>query len=124
MLFQHGLLIEIIKKQGGIKLVYVKGAIDSETRCSHYHGEHDRIAIKFYCCGEYFPCYQCHEEHGCGETKVWPKRKWNEKAILCGACQTELTIEEYMNSGYVCPSCSAQFNPGCRLHDHLYFDKT
>ena len=31
--------------------------IDSETRCTHYHSELDIIAIKFYCCDTYFPCF-------------------------------------------------------------------
>jgi len=107
----------------GIAMFKIKGAIDGETRCEHYQQHHDRIAIKFYCCGEYFPCFQCHQEHGCGNVQVWPQKSWNEKAILCGTCRSELTINAYMDSGYTCPFCSSQFNPGCRLHMHLYFDK-
>lgn len=101
----------------------VNGAIDDETRCSHYHSDNDRIAIKFYCCNEYFSCYQCHQQYGCGATRVWPREDFNQKAILCGKCKTELTINEYLNSGYSCLSCGAAFNPGCSLHYHLYFEK-
>lgn len=101
----------------------VNGAIDTETRCSHYHSENDRIAIKFYCCNDYFSCYQCHQQYGCGSTSVWPREDFNKKAILCGSCKTELTINEYLNSGYSCLSCGAAFNPGCSLHYHLYFEK-
>ncbi|WP_430791304.1 CHY zinc finger protein [Virgibacillus flavescens] len=100
----------------------VKGAIDNETRCKHYHSEIDRIAIKFYCCGEYFSCYECHAEHGCGNPDTWPKNQQNARAILCGACQEELTIQEYLGSAASCPRCSASFNPGCSLHHHLYFE--
>lgn len=100
----------------------VKGAIDEETRCAHYHQENDRIAIKFYCCQTYYPCYQCHEAYGCGEAKVWPKALFNEKAILCGSCKTELSVHAYLNSGYACPNCHAAFNPGCALHKDLYFE--
>lgn len=102
--------------------IQVKGAIDNETRCKHYHMDNDRIAIKFYCCGEYFPCYQCHEEHGCGKIEVWPKTKFEEKAILCGSCGKELTIQAYLDSGYHCPTCQGKFNPNCYFHYHLYFE--
>jgi len=103
--------------------IFVKGAIDQETRCNHYHGENDRIAIKFYCCGEYFPCYQCHQEHGCGKRAVWPRRLFSEEAILCGSCGEELTINGYLSSGNICPNCQTSFNPGCAFHYHLYFER-
>ncbi|WP_461179891.1 CHY zinc finger protein [Virgibacillus ainsalahensis] len=101
----------------------IKGAIDKETRCRHYHQSNDRIAIKFYCCGEYFPCYQCHHEYGCGGGQVWPRKRFDQKAILCGSCGTEHTIKQYLESGNVCPECEASFNPGCSLHYHLYFER-
>lgn len=101
----------------------VKGAaIDSETRCIHYHSKKDIIAIKFYCCQTYFPCYACHSSVADHETILWPKSQFSKKAILCGACKKELTILEYMDCQSVCPHCSAKFNPGCSLHAHLYFE--
>ncbi|TWT27429.1 CHY zinc finger protein [Planomicrobium sp. CPCC 101110] len=96
--------------------------VDPETRCAHYHSEIDRIAIKFFCCGKYYPCYQCHESAGCGKSAVWPKERFDEKAVLCGACGHELTVKEYLGCTSVCPACSASFNPGCSLHKHLYFE--
>jgi uncharacterized CHY-type Zn-finger protein len=106
-----------------IKGHLVKGAVlDEETRCSHYHSEIDRIAIKFYCCNTYFPCYECHEESGCGTPEVWPIEKFIENAILCGACGNELTVFEYLDCKSECPRCAAAFNPGCNLHRHLYFE--
>ena len=106
-----------------IKGQLVKGSvIDEETRCTHYHTKYDRVAIKFYCCQTYFPCFQCHEENGCGNPDVWPRDKSNEKAILCGACGKELTITAYLNSDNECPSCHAEFNPNCQLHEHYYFE--
>ncbi|TFE02478.1 CHY zinc finger protein [Jeotgalibacillus sp. R-1-5s-1] len=95
--------------------------IDHETRCTHYHTQLDIIAIKFYCCGRYYPCKSCHDEAGCGKHQVWPADQFDQKAILCGACGTELTINEYLNCDAVCPSCHASFNPGCSLHKHYYF---
>ncbi|MDW0118258.1 CHY zinc finger protein [Sporosarcina thermotolerans] len=96
--------------------------IDNETRCTHYHSILDIIAIKFYCCNTYFPCFQCHEEAGCGSPEVWPAEKFDEKAILCGCCGNELTVNEYQNCNSVCPYCTAKFNPGCSLHKRLYFE--
>lgn len=101
----------------------ILGAVDKETRCEHYYTKNDIIAIKFYCCGNYFPCYLCHEKYGCGYHTVWPREHFNQKSILCGACKDELTIHEYFNNENRCPSCGAQFNAGCILHHHLYFDK-
>ncbi|MFS0576897.1 CHY zinc finger protein [Sporosarcina sp. 179-K 3D1 HS] len=106
-----------------IKGQEVRGTdVDEETRCAHYHSEIDRIAIKFYCCQTYYPCYECHLETGCGRPEVWPKKKFDEQAILCGACGHELTIREYLECRSECPHCSADFNPGCSLHRNLYFE--
>lgn len=100
----------------------VKGIdVDEETRCAHYHSEIDRIAIKFFCCSIYYPCFECHKAVGCKNPQVWPKERFNEKAILCGACGYELTIQEYLNCASSCPACASKFNPGCSLHAHLYF---
>ncbi|MEZ7173045.1 CHY zinc finger protein [Sporosarcina sp. OR05] len=96
--------------------------VDRETRCVHYHSKLDIIAIKFYCCGLHFPCFSCHEESGCGHPAVWPKERFNEKAILCGACGCEMTVEQYMSCHSECPSCRAKFNPGCNLHKAYYFE--
>lgn len=97
--------------------------VDSYTRCTHYHSKNDIIAIKFHCCGEYYPCYQCHEEHANHPISVWPKDWFHTKAILCGNCKTEMTIHEYLDSHSICPVCQSSFNPGCQLHYHLYFEK-
>jgi len=95
---------------------------DDETRCEHYHFPVDVIAIKFKCCNRYYPCYQCHEETTEHKAETWSKEEWNEKAILCGVCKTELTINEYVNSGNRCPHCDVAFNPNCSKHHHLYFE--
>ncbi len=106
-----------------IKGQIVKGAVlDQETRCAHYHKEIDRIAIKFYCCQTYFPCHSCHEESGCGHTAVWPRERFGEKAVLCGSCGHELTVNEYLACKSTCPACGIAFNPGCTLHKHYYFE--
>ncbi|KGP74090.1 CHY zinc finger protein [Pontibacillus yanchengensis] len=101
----------------------VKGIdVDAQTRCKHYPKEVDRIALKFKCCDTYYPCYQCHDEIADHKAETWTVEERNKKAVLCGSCGMELTINEYMNSGYACPHCEASFNPGCRNHAHLYFD--
>ena len=103
--------------------IQVKGqVVDAHTRCVHYHSVLDVIAIKFKCCGEYYPCYSCHEAAAGHQVQVWPHAEWNTKAILCGMCGTELTINQYMQSNNTCPNCAAHFNPGCSKHYHLYFE--
>jgi uncharacterized CHY-type Zn-finger protein len=95
--------------------------LDAQTRCAHYHGPTDIIAIKMKCCGEYYACKDCHMASTDHPIEVWPEAEWGEKAILCGACRTELTILEYLGGGYRCVRCGAQFNPKCESHYHYYF---
>lgn len=97
--------------------------VDNETRCIHYHSQLDIIAIKFKCCKKYYPCYECHKEAEIHTPQVWSVVEHDQKAILCGVCKHELTIKEYLNSGNKCISCKSNFNPGCSLHYHLYFEK-
>ena len=105
-------------------MIEVKGKlVDDKTRCEHYHSPLDIIAIKFRCCGDYYPCYQCHEETTDHQPAVWKKEEWNTTAILCGVCKKELTINDYFNSNNYCPNCKSAFNPGCSKHYHLYFEK-
>ncbi|HEX7066429.1 MAG TPA: CHY zinc finger protein [Bacillales bacterium] len=102
--------------------IEVKGSeVDRKTRCKHYKTEQDIIAIKFSCCGIYYPCYQCHEAHSDHPARPWNKESFNEKAVLCGNCGQELTIMQYLHAHSSCPYCHADFNPGCRNHRHLYF---
>lgn len=94
--------------------------VDDETRCEHYHSELDIIAIKFKCCGIFYPCYECHtacEDH---PAEQWERAEFEEKAIICGNCKELLTISEYLNTD-TCPHCKAKFNPKCSNHYHLYF---
>lgn len=95
--------------------------VDDQTRCVHYHGPKDVIAIKFVCCGAYYPCFECHREAADHPHRPWPADRFDEKAILCGVCGTELTIATYQ-SVPTCPECDARFNERCRLHWPLYFD--
>lgn len=91
------------------------------TRCVHYRTEVDIVAIRFACCGTYYPCHRCHEETADHEATQWPIDKRDREAVLCGACGTELTIDAYLGTTE-CPSCHAPFNERCRLHTHLYFE--
>lgn len=109
-----------VSKIGGIN-VFGK-PVDEQTRCVHWHSQLDIIAIKFKCCEEYYPCFSCHEEVATHKPEVWPKAEFNQKAILCGVCGKELSIDEYMSSNHSCPHCKSAFNPGCAKHYHLYFE--
>ena len=103
--------------------IVVKGKVtDGQTRCVHYHSPLDVIAIKFKCCNEYYPCYECHEEEAGHKSEVWRKTDFNTKAILCGVCGNEMTIHHYLTANNHCPQCNAAFNPNCNKHHHLYFE--
>ncbi|MEK7723488.1 MAG: CHY zinc finger protein [Acidobacteriota bacterium] len=104
-------------------MIEVKGInVDSQTRCGHYHSEIDIIAIKFKCCGDWFPCFECHSEIANHPSEVWAFDERETKAILCGNCRHQLTINEYFNCNSSCPKCSHQFNPKCANHYDLYFE--
>lgn len=104
-------------------MIVVKGkTVDEQTRCTHYHSLLDVIAIKFKCCDTYYPCFYCHEETAGHKAEVWSKNEFDTKAILCGVCRHEMTINQYQHSNYQCPNCSNSFNPKCSNHNHLYFE--
>ena len=96
--------------------------VDDETRCAHWHGELDIIAIKFKCCAAWFPCYECHAECAGHTPEVWADGEFDANAILCGGCGHQLKIDEYLNCDSICPRCDSKFNPGCAKHYHLYFE--
>src|SRR5690349_25049559 len=101
----------------------VKGrTVDEHTRCVHYHSPLDIIAIRFKCCDQYYPCYECHQEVAGHGSEVWKKDEFNVRAILCGICNNEMTIREYLASNDRCPHCHSAFNPNCNKHYHLYFE--
>jgi uncharacterized CHY-type Zn-finger protein len=95
--------------------------LDPQTRCRHYHSPLDVIAIKMKCCSTYYACKDCHDALAGHPIEPWPKSEWHTQAILCGACQAELTISAYIQSRSRCPECWAAFNPACRNHHHFYF---
>jgi uncharacterized CHY-type Zn-finger protein len=100
----------------------VRGAIvDDMTRCVHYRTAVDIVAIRFACCGEYYPCHLCHAETADHAARQWRADQHDAVAILCGACGAELTIAEYRATSR-CPRCASPFNERCAQHAHLYFD--
>ena len=106
---------------------YISGVrgveLDGQSRCAHYHGPTDIIAIKMKCCGQFYACKDCHDALAGHAIEVWPRREWaQQKAILCGGCGAELSIAVYMKCESRCPKCGAGFNPGCRNHHHFYFE--
>ncbi|MCC2031269.1 hypothetical protein KEC57_03625 [Microbacterium sp. BWT-G7] len=99
----------------------VLGAVvDAETRCIHYATPLDVVALRFHCCGEFYPCHRCHAEAADHPDEQWPAGTGHERAVLCGPCGHVLSIAEYARA-MACPSCAAPFNPGCKLHWELYF---
>ncbi|CAN5321311.1 CHY zinc finger protein [soil metagenome] len=96
--------------------------IDPQTRCVHYHSDLDIIAIKFKCCGDWYPCIDCHTTVAGHEADTWKATERDAVTVLCGHCGRQLTTNEYTNCDSTCPACSSGFNPGCLRHLHLYFN--
>src|SRR5699024_7970441 len=95
--------------------------MDIETRCKSYVSVKDFMEIKFYRCNTFYTFFTGDREqvnHALGNC---PKEKFNTKAILCGVCRTEMTIETYMNHN-ACPECGSVYNENCQLHYPIYFD--
>lgn len=93
--------------------------VDNQGRCTHYHSERDVVANWCTTCQAMWACHACHEEatdHPFGRVEL----SSSIPAVLCGVCGKSLSAAEY-DSVSACPGCGAQFNPGCRLHRHLYF---
>ncbi|AGW40585.1 hypothetical protein O159_03700 [Leifsonia xyli subsp. cynodontis DSM 46306] len=95
--------------------------VDERTRCVHYRTPLDVIAIRFACCGEYYPCHLCHAETAGHPARPWPAAERGVHAILCGVCGETLTIADYLETEN-CPACATPFNPGCKAHAGLYFE--
>jgi uncharacterized CHY-type Zn-finger protein len=96
--------------------------LDPQTRCAHWRSPLDIVAIRMRCCGAYYACHDCHAALAGHAAAVWPRSEQDRPAVLCGACGTELTVAQYLACDNRCPACGAAFNPGCRLHRHLYFE--
>jgi uncharacterized CHY-type Zn-finger protein len=73
-------------------------------------------------CAAYYACKDCHDALAGHAIEVWPRSEWDQPAVLCGACGTELTIAQYLDCANDCPACAASFNPGCRNHYRFYFE--
>ncbi len=101
--------------------ILVYGQTDNNARCAHYHQSNDIIAIQFYCCREFYACYDCHQALAGHCAQAWPQEEFNHGAIFCGQCKGLISIEDYLNCGASCPQCAAAFNPYCRKHWPLYF---
>jgi uncharacterized CHY-type Zn-finger protein len=98
--------------------------VDAATRCAHYSSPLDIVAIKLPCCGEFYACKDCHDAVADHPLVAWPRSARHTSAILCGACGSQLTIDEYLACGSVCPDCGAGFNPRCSYHHQFYFSES
>ena len=95
--------------------------VDKQSRCKHWHGANDILAIKFKCCNRWFSCIECHNELTDHDVIKWENAQFSDKAIYCGHCGHIFSIKEYLDSSNFCPKCNAKFNPRCKNHHHLYF---
>ena len=96
--------------------------LDPQTRCAHWHSALDIVALKLRCCGAYYACRDCHDALAGHPAQVWPRADWDAPAVLCGGCGAEMSVAQYLACDDRCPACAAPFNPGCKLHRHLYFE--
>ena len=118
--------------------------VDPETRCVHWESELDVVALRFGCCGTFSPCHACHAETADHDPEPWPRARFDEPAVLCGACGATLSARVYLDGEALrasgsegrshsgsrakpdddaCPACGAAFNPGCRRHRDRYFER-
>jgi uncharacterized CHY-type Zn-finger protein len=97
-------------------------SVDGETRCAHYHSPRDIIALRIKCCSAWYACKDCHDALAGHALERWPRAEWDERAVLCGVCGTEMRIREYLANADACSTCKAKFNPGCRDHQRFYFE--
>jgi len=95
--------------------------VDAVTRCAHYDGARDRIAIRFPCCDAYYPCFRCHDDAAGHPAERWPRDRFGEAAVLCGGCGARLSVRRYLDADDACPDCGLGFNPGCAAHRDRYF---
>ncbi|KZT57129.1 hypothetical protein CALCODRAFT_434756, partial [Calocera cornea HHB12733] len=106
------------------KTVVIGVDLDPQTRCKHWHGPFDIIALRFRCCDRFYACHACHVELA-DHVPIRYRARDDAAvpAVLCGACSHEHTVDEYLGrQGDQCGVCGAAWNPGCRLHIKLYFD--
>ncbi len=92
-------------------------SLDKHTRCAHYHTELDIVALRFFCCGEFYACYSCHEALAGHKAQTWPASLCQQqnpppaaaaaaplstplpKVVVCGACGHLMTVSEYQHAG-------------------------
>ena len=95
--------------------------VDAETRCRHWHGPSDIIALRMRCCGLWVPCSDCHDATSDHPIEVWGRDERDTPAVLCGGCGLVLSIASYLACEAQCPGCRRRFNPGCANHYDRYF---
>lgn len=96
-------------------------AVDEQGRCAHYNAPVDIVCYKFPHSNTYYPCNLCYEEiNHKSPAEKYPIHS-EVPAVLCGVCQTEIPINQYVNVTQ-CPNCTYPFNPGCKNHFHYYFE--
>lgn len=76
--------------------------------------------MKLACCERYWACIDCHEalaDHPAQRRPIDDP----SPAAMCGVCGHEMSATVYLGCNDACPACGHAFNPGCRLHRHVYF---
>ena len=90
--------------------------VDGQGRCVHYRSLVDVLGNRCATCGDLFACHLCHAQltdHDFG-----PMPLDAPDSVQCGACGHLMGHGAYDAS---CPACGHRFNPGCHVHEHIYF---
>ena len=96
--------------------------VGPETRCAHYGGPRDVVAIRFACCDAYYPCVRCHAAVADHDAERVPRAAFDDAGVLCGRCGAALSVRTFVEGDHACPDCGAAFNPGCANHYDRYFE--
>lgn len=96
--------------------------LEERTRCGHYGGYRDVVAIRLPCCRPFYACIECHEVLADHAAERWPPDDHDVRAVRCGHCGAEIAIEHYLAADHACPRCGGPFNPGCANHYDRYFE--
>lgn len=99
----------------------IKGInVDYQGRCQHWHSAVDIVANLCAKCKCFYACYECHDVMNLHKFEPMSINN-EERAVMCGVCNYQMTVWSYQHSNYQCPNCHHAFNQRCSLHNNTYF---
>lgn len=83
--------------------------------CRHYNGPLDMRRNRCASCGLYWDCHLCHA--AATDHVFAPMLIDAPLSTQCASCRGVMPYGHAQ-----CPHCGQGFNPGCSLHDHIYYE--